>query len=224
MSRNFESHSLEPETLAACTGVACDPNHGSVMPPLFLSSNYSFDGFGVKRAYDYTRSGNPTRDVLGEALAALEEGAGAVVVSSGMAAIDLVLNLVEPSQTVIAPHDCYGGTWRLLNARAKKGAFKLKLVDQSDLAALDAELKQGTGLVLIETPSNPLMRVVDVAKICARQGQGLEDGGGQYLPLARAAEADSPRRGPGDPFDHQVPERPLRRGRRRRGRKDQGRP
>lgn len=168
MSRTVEPRSLAPETLAACTGVACDPNHGAVMPPLFLSSNYSFDGFGVKRAYDYSRSGNPTRDVLGEALAALEEGAGAVVVSSGMAAIDLVLNLVEPGQTVIAPHDCYGGTWRLLNARAKKGAFTLKLVDQSDLEALDAELAQGSGLVLIETPSNPLMRIADLAGICAR--------------------------------------------------------
>jgi cystathionine gamma-synthase len=167
MTRFNEPRQLEPETLAACTGVACDEAHGAVMPPLFLSSNYSFDGFGAKRAYDYSRSGNPTRDVLGEALAALEEGAGAVVVSSGMAAIDLVLNLVEPGQTVIAPHDCYGGTWRLLNARAKKGAFELKLVDQSDFEALEAELSAGSGLVLIETPSNPLMRVVDVAAICA---------------------------------------------------------
>jgi cystathionine gamma-synthase len=159
---------LEDQTLAACTGVACDPTHGAVMPPLFLSSNYSFAGFEQKRPYDYSRSGNPTRDVLGEALAALEEGAGAVVVSSGMAAIDLVLNLVEPGQTVIAPHDCYGGTWRLLNARARKGAFELKLVDQSDYAALDAALAEGSGLVLVETPSNPLMRVVDVAEICSR--------------------------------------------------------
>lgn len=174
MSRSADFRDFAPETLAACTGVAADPTHGAVMPPLFLSSNYSFDGFGNKRAYDYTRSGNPTRDLLGEALAALEEGAGAVVVSSGMAAIDLVLNLVEPGQTVIAPHDCYGGTWRLLNARAKKGAFQLKLVDQSDLEWLAEELAQGAtqsstqgaGLVLIETPSNPLMRVVDLEAIC----------------------------------------------------------
>jgi cystathionine gamma-synthase len=157
---------LADQTLAATTGVACDPTHGAVMPPLFLSSNYSFEGFERKRAYDYSRSGNPTRDVLGEALAALEEGAGAVVVSSGMAAVDLVLNLVEPGERVIAPHDCYGGTWRLLRARAAKGAFELVLVDQSDLSAFAAELAKGAGLVLIETPSNPLMRVVDVAALC----------------------------------------------------------
>jgi cystathionine gamma-synthase len=159
---------LEDQTLAANHGVACDPTHGAVMPPLFLSSNYAFEGFEKKRPYDYSRSGNPTRDVLGEALAALEGGAGAVVVSSGMAAIDLVLNLVEPGERVIAPHDCYGGTWRLLRARAAKGAFELVLVDQSDYAALDAELAKGKGTVLIETPSNPLMRVVDVAEICDR--------------------------------------------------------
>jgi len=155
------------ETLAVLTGVNADPTHGSVMPPLFLSSNYSFDGFGGKRPYDYTRSGNPTRDVLGETLAGLEGGAGAVVVSSGMAAVDLVLHLVEPGQTVIAPHDCYGGTYRLLTARARKGAFTLKLVDQGDAAALDAAIAEGCALVLVETPSNPLMRVVDIRAICS---------------------------------------------------------
>jgi cystathionine gamma-synthase len=156
------------ETLAASTGVNEDPTHGAVMPPLFLSSNYSFEGFGQKRAYDYSRSGNPTRDVLADALASLEGGAGAVVVSSGMAAVDLVLNLVSPGETVIAPHDCYGGTWRLLCARARKGAFILKLVDQGDATALDAALDEGCALILIETPSNPLMRVVDVADIATR--------------------------------------------------------
>jgi cystathionine gamma-synthase len=163
MTRTFHD-----ETLAASTGVNQDPTHGAVMPPLFLSSNYSFDGFGGKRAYDYTRSGNPTRDVLGEALAELEGGAGSVVVSSGMAAVDLVLHLLEPGQTLIAPHDCYGGTHRLLEARARKGAFKLAWVDQGDAAALDAALADNAALVLVETPSNPLMRIVDVADICRR--------------------------------------------------------
>jgi cystathionine gamma-synthase len=159
---------LHDETLAASTGVNQDPTHGAVMPPLFLSSNYSFEGFNQKRTYDYTRSGNPTRDVLAEALAELECGAGAVILSSGMAAVDLVLNLVEPGETVVAPHDCYGGTHRLLNARARKGAFKLVWVDQGDPEALDAVLAQGAALVLVETPSNPLMRVVDIADICKR--------------------------------------------------------
>jgi cystathionine gamma-synthase len=155
------------QTLAIAAGVAADPTHGAVMPPLYLSSNYSFAGFDQKRAYDYTRSGNPTRDVLAEALAGLEGAAGAVVVSSGMAAVDLVLHLVEPGQTVVAPHDCYGGTWRLLTARARKGAFVLKVVDQGDLRAVERVLADGCALFLIETPSNPLMRVVDIAALSA---------------------------------------------------------
>lgn len=159
---------LRDETVAATTGVNSDPAHGAVMPPLYLSSNYSFAGFDRKRPYDYTRSGNPTRDVLAEALAALEGGAGAVVTATGMAAVDLVLCLVPPGGTVAAPHDCYGGTWRLLSARARRGQFALKLVDQGDAAALDAVLAEGADLVLVETPSNPLMRVVDIAAVAAR--------------------------------------------------------
>src|SRR5688572_18191438 len=113
--------SYRPQTRAATTGVNADTAYGAVMPPLYLSSNYSFDGLGGKRTYDYTRSGNPTRDVLAEALAALEGGAGAAVVASGMAAIDLVLNLVPAGGIVVAPHDCYGGTYRLLKAREAQG-------------------------------------------------------------------------------------------------------
>jgi cystathionine gamma-synthase len=156
---------LRPATLAARAGVERDAQHGAVIPPLHLSSNFAFDGFARKRAYDYTRSGNPTRDLLGEALAALEGGAGAVVTASGMAAIALVLQLVAPGDLVVAPHDGYGGTWRLLRAQAGKGHFEALLVDQNDDAALRAALARGPKLVWLETPSNPLLRVVDVAKV-----------------------------------------------------------
>jgi cystathionine gamma-synthase len=158
---------LQPETLAATTGVNADTAHGAVMPPLYLSSNYSFDGLGGKRAYDYSRSGNPTRDVLAEALAALEGAAGAVIVSSGMAAIDLVLNLVPAGGVVIAPHDCYGGTYRLLQARVRQGRIALRLVDQRCRADLEEALAEGPALVLVETPSNPMMRLVDIAEVAA---------------------------------------------------------
>ena len=99
-----------PHTIAARTGVDTDTAHGSVMPPLYLSSNYSFAGFDQKRRYDYSRSGNPTRDVLAETLAELEGGAGAVITATGMAAVDLPLSILEPGDLLIAPHDCYGGT------------------------------------------------------------------------------------------------------------------
>ncbi|AYG94112.1 cystathionine gamma-synthase [Brevundimonas naejangsanensis] len=158
----------DPRTIAARSGVDTDTAHGAVMPALYLSSNYSFAAFGQPRKYDYSRSGNPTRDVLAETLAELEGGAGCVVTATGMAAVDLPLSLLEPGDLLIAPHDCYGGTHRLLTARAKKGHFRVAFVDQNDGPALDAALADGARLVLIETPSNPLLRVVDVADVCRR--------------------------------------------------------
>lgn len=157
-----------PCTTAARHGVDRDPAHGAVMPPLYLSSNYSFDGLEGKRRYDYTRSGNPTRDVLAETLARLEGGCGAVVTATGMAAVDLALSSLEPGELLIAPHDLYGGTHRLLTARARRNHFDVQFVDQGDAAALDAAFQLRPKLVLIETPSNPLLRVVDIADICAR--------------------------------------------------------
>lgn len=162
------SRKSDPRTIAARHGVDTDTAHGSVMPPLYLSSNYSFAGFEQKRKYDYSRSGNPTRDVLAETLAELEGGAGCVVTATGMAAVDLPLSLLDPGDLLIAPHDCYGGTHRLLCARARKGHFEVLWVDQGDPVALDRALALNPKMVLVETPSNPLLRVVDVADICAR--------------------------------------------------------
>jgi cystathionine gamma-synthase len=158
----------DPRTIAARSGVDTDTAHGAVMPALYLSSNYSFAAFGQPRKYDYSRSGNPTRDVLAETLADLEGGAGAVITATGMAAVDLPLSLLEPDDLLIAPHDCYGGTHRLLTARAQKGHFRVAFVDQNDGAALDAALADGCKLVLVETPSNPLLRVTDIADVCRR--------------------------------------------------------
>lgn len=159
---------VRPCTTAARHGVNTDPTHGAVMPPLYLSSNFSFDGLEGKRRYDYTRSGNPTRDGLAGALAELEGGCGAVVTATGMAAVDLALCSLEPGDLLIAPHDLYGGTHRLLCARARRGHFEVVFVDHNDRAAVDAALARRPKLILIETPSNPLMRIVDVADLCAR--------------------------------------------------------
>ena len=153
------------ETIAAAHGVASDPAFGAVAPPLFLSSTYEFAGFEQPRTYDYGRAGNPTRDLLADALAQLEGGGGAVITSSGMAAIDLLVGKLRPDDCVLAPHDCYGGTIRLLKARADLGQFSLRLVDQGDAAAFETALEDVPALVLIETPSNPLMRIVDIAML-----------------------------------------------------------
>ena len=157
-----------PATRAVRTGLGRDAEHGAVVPPIHLSSNFTFEGFGQKRRYDYTRSGNPTRDALGEALAALEGGAGAVVTCSGMAAITLVCQLLGPEDLLLAPHDCYGGTHRLLSSLAARGHFRLEFVDQTDAQALDAAFMTAPRMVLVETPSNPLLRITDLAALASR--------------------------------------------------------
>jgi cystathionine gamma-synthase len=160
-----KSLDVQPETVAAAYGVASDTAYGAVAPPLYLSSTYEFAGFDTPGAYDYGRVGNPTRDLLGEAIARLEGGAGAVLTPSGMAAVDLLAGSLGNGSLVLAPHDCYGGTMRLLAARAKLGQITLKLVDQTNLAAFEAALAEKPALVLIESPSNPLMRIVDIAAL-----------------------------------------------------------
>jgi cystathionine gamma-synthase len=155
-------------TRAVRAAIESDTQHGAVVPPLYLSSNFAFAGFGEKRKYDYTRSGNPTRDALAEAIASLEGGAGAVVTSSGMAALTLLCHLLEPGDLLVAPHDCYGGTFRLFQHLAAKGHFAVLFVDQTDPAALDAAFERKPKILLTETPSNPLLRIVDIERIAAR--------------------------------------------------------
>jgi cystathionine gamma-synthase len=162
-----------PATRAVRTGLGRDAEHGAVVPPLHLSSNFTFEGYGKKRRYDYTRSGNPTRDALGEALASLEGGAGTVVTCSGMAAITLVCQLLGPEDLLVAPHDCYGGTHRLLSSLAARGHFRIEFVNQTDPVALAASFVLRPRMVLVETPSNPLLRITDiaaVAELCREAG------------------------------------------------------
>ncbi|TLY49601.1 MAG: cystathionine gamma-synthase [Gammaproteobacteria bacterium] len=152
-------------TIAARAGVDRDAAHGAVMPPLYLSTNFSFAGYAQKRAYDYTRSGNPTRDVLAGALADLEGGAGGVVTASGMAAITLITAQLSPGDLIVVPHDCYGGSYRLFVNQAKRGLYQVAVVDFSDTVALAAALARKPKIVWIETPSNPLLRIVDIAAV-----------------------------------------------------------
>src|SRR5579884_3769324 len=123
--RSFESDEPSSITRAVRAAIATDREHGAVVPPIHLSSTFAFEGFAKPRRYDYTRSGNPTRTQLADALAELEGGARGVVTSTGMSAVALVLQLVRPGDVVLAAHDCYGGTQRLLRALAAKGHFTL---------------------------------------------------------------------------------------------------
>ena len=159
------------ETIAVRAGIETDTQYGAITPPLYLSSNYSFIEFDEKREFDYSRSGNPTRQLLGQAIADLECGYGGIVTSSGMSAIFSVLQLLKGGERVLAPHDCYGGTFRLFKSYAEKGLITLDFVDQTDETALALALEKKPKIVWIETPSNPLLRVVDVEKIATLSKQ-----------------------------------------------------
>ena len=157
-----------PQTIAAANGIATDRTFGAVAPPLYLSSTFAFAGFEKARDYDYTRTANPSRATLADTIARLEGGAGAIVVSSGMAAVDLVLSRLRSNDLILAPHDCYAGTRRLLAARRDRGQFDVTFVDQGDDVALASAFNRLPTLVLVETPSNPLMRIVDIRAIAMR--------------------------------------------------------
>ncbi|MEL7698270.1 MULTISPECIES: cystathionine gamma-synthase [Pantoea] len=154
-------------TIAVRSGLNDDEQYGCVVPPIHLSSTYNFLDFNEPRAHDYSRRGNPTRDVVQRTLAELEGGAGAVLTNTGMSAIHLVTTVfLKPGDLLVAPHDCYGGSYRLFDSLSKRGAYRVKFVDQGDLNALQPALDEKPKLVLIESPSNPLLRVVDISAIC----------------------------------------------------------
>jgi cystathionine gamma-synthase len=160
-------------TRSVRAGLESDDVTGAVVPPLHLSSTYAFRGFGDKRQYDYSRSGNPTRDLLGNALADLEGGAGGVITGTGMSAITLVGHLLPQGARIVAPHDCYGGTFRLFTAWNKRNELKVDFVRFGDAAELDAALSQKTDLLWIETPSNPLLRITDIEALVKKvKGKG----------------------------------------------------
>ena len=163
------------QTRAVRAGLESDAVTGAVVPPIHLSSTFAFRGYGDKRAYDYTRSGNPTRDLLGAAIADLEGGAGAVITASGMGAITLVGHLLKVGARIVAPHDSYGGTHRLFDAWRRRGEVQAEFVDFGDAAAVRTALSRPAAMVWIETPSNPLLRITDIAAVAglARQAGAL---------------------------------------------------
>jgi cystathionine gamma-synthase len=160
MSKNDSRH-----TRAVRAGIETDSQHGAVMPPVYLSSNFAFEGFDRPRVYDYTRTRNPTRDALADVLAELEGGAGATVTGSGMGAITLACQLLDPGDLVVGPWDCYGGTFRLFDRLSDRGLFRVKLVDQTDPDVVAAAMDDGVKMLWVESPTNPLLRVGDLQRL-----------------------------------------------------------
>ncbi len=154
-------------TIAARAGIAQDTAYGAVTPPLYLTSTYELPAFKQPGPYDYSRSNNPTRDLLAEALAELEGGAKGIVTNTGMSACLLALQLLTPDDTLVIPHDCYGGSYRLFtNLATRKKAFKLLIVNfqHADWAAQITAARPK--MIWLETPSNPLLQITDVSAVC----------------------------------------------------------
>ncbi|USE67919.1 O-succinylhomoserine (thiol)-lyase [Pseudoalteromonas maricaloris] len=156
---------VNKSTVAVRHGIEADKAHGAVVPPLYLSTTYSFADFDTKRNYDYGRSGNFNRDVLAQALTELEGGARGIITATGMAAVHLVTQLLNHDDTLVIPHDCYGGSYRLFTSLAKRGLLKLTVLDLTQSESL-AQLQQiKPKLVWIETPSNPILRLTDIEAV-----------------------------------------------------------
>ncbi len=163
-------------TLTIRAGLESDKQFGAVIPPVYLTSTFAFKNFGVEQQYDYSRTKNPTRDTLSNAIATLEDGYGATVTSSGMAALTLATTLLDPEDYVLIPHDCYGGTIRLFSRLSERGLLRALFVDQADLEAVQQTVIQyKPKMMLVESPSNPLLRVVDIPALSqiANQNKAL---------------------------------------------------
>lgn len=161
-----QSKNLSQGTIAVRGGINTDNQYGSVVPVITPSTCYRYQEFATPREFDYARKANPSRRFVEETVAKLEGGKDAILTNCGMSAIHLVsVALLTPDDLVVAPHDCYGGSYRLFNSLSQRGYFKAKFVDQSDPVALKEALSLRPKLVLIETPSNPLLRVVDIQEI-----------------------------------------------------------
>ena len=157
---------FKKETIAAKAGIGTDANHGSIVPPIYLSSNFEYEELGKEQEYEYTRETNPSRDHLINALTQLENGVGGEILSSGMAAISLVANILNINSKVILPHDCYGGTHRLFSSLAKKGMLDAYFINQGEESFCKKTIAEiNPDLIWVETPSNPLLQAVDIKKI-----------------------------------------------------------
>lgn len=144
-----------------------DPTTGAIMTPIYQTSTFAQEAPGVHQGYDYARGGNPTRTALQNNLAALENAQYALSFSSGVAATDAVLKCLNPNDHIIACNDLYGGTYRLFTKTYERFGLSFDFVDMQDLQNLEAAIKAETKLIWIETPTNPLIRMIDIEAVCA---------------------------------------------------------
>jgi len=151
------------ETLAIHAGQEPDATTGAVMTPIYQTATYAQEAVGLHKGYEYSRTGNPTRAALETNLAALESGEFGLAFASGMAATDTVLRLLSPGDHVLAGNDVYGGTFRLFDKEFKRYGLEFSYIDAGDLDQISAGLRENTRLVWLETPTNPLLKLTNLA-------------------------------------------------------------
>ncbi|MCA9407344.1 MAG: PLP-dependent transferase [Candidatus Omnitrophica bacterium] len=165
---------MDIRTKSVHNGVYKDKSYNSVTTPIYPTSTFAFDALGKNKGYDYTRSGNPTRTALEENIAALEGGVACSVTATGMAAVTAVLFYLKPGDHVITGDDIYGGTYRLFDQVFSKYGISFSFVNMRDLDAVQKAVNENTKMMWIETPSNPLLNIVDIeAVINAAKGKGI---------------------------------------------------
>lgn len=164
---NKNSDAQHFETLVVHAGAEHDPQTGAVMTPIYQTSTYAQVDVGVHKGYEYSRTDNPTRTALQTALAALEGADHALAFSSGMAATDTLLKLVKAGEHVVSGNDVYGGTFRLFDKILQGYGLEFDYVEMADLDAIEAAIKPNTRLIWLETPTNPMLKISDIAAISA---------------------------------------------------------
>src|SRR5215468_1121763 len=158
---------MNPATKLIHAGAEPDPSTGAIMTPIYQTSTYVQSAPGVNKGFEYARSQNPTRFALERALAEIENGKYGLAFSSGVAATDAVIKLLQPGDEVLAGNDMYGGTYRLFTKVFERFGIRFRYVDMSDLEDVKANITDNTKLVWLETPTNPLMNIGDIAAIAA---------------------------------------------------------
>ena len=166
MSRKKKKRSMKFGTKVIHAGIEPDLSSGAIMTPIFQTSTYVQDAPGKHKGYEYARTQNPTRSVLETNLAALENGNHAVCFASGLAAMDAVLKILKPGDEILGTNDLYGGSYRLIKTIYEGFGLKGNFIDMSDVKEVEKHITKNTKLLWIETPTNPMLNIVDIEKLC----------------------------------------------------------
>ncbi len=143
-------------------GIEPDPSTGAIMTPIYQTSTYVQEAPGRHKGYEYSRTQNPTRDALQNALAAIENGTHGIAFGSGLAAIEAIIKLLKPGDEVLATNDLYGGTYRLFTKVLAHFGIQFRFIDMSDPARIESSINENTRMIWVETPTNPLMNIIDI--------------------------------------------------------------